>query len=178
DTRGFEFEFRKPVGKHFTGRAVYILSWAKGQNTKDLENFEDMDLGEVMREFPLSWDERHRIKLLLSYETASNTTSHSTGATIAWMYGSGLPYSLIEEVKKGNLAKNSERLPSHSTFDIEIYKKMKLAGATLELSLIIENLLNNENIIKPDKTPYFVTLKDPTTKGKPRTILLEMGIGF
>lgn len=178
DTRGFEFEFRKPVGKHFTGRAVYILSWAKGQNTKDLENFEDMDLGEVMREFPLSWDERHRIKLLLSYETASNTTSHSTGATIAWMYGSGLPYSLIEEVKKGNLAKNSERLPSHSTFDIEIYRKMKLAGATLELSLIIENLLNNENIIKPDKTPYFVTLKDPTTKGKPRTILLEMGIGF
>lgn len=178
DARGVELEFKKPIGRHFTGRAVYILSWAKGQNTKDLENFEDMELPDVMREYPLSWDERHRMKIIASYETGIDTASHSTGATVVWTFGSGLPYSLEEQVKVGNLAKNSERLPSHLMIDIEMYRRMRFGGTSLEISLIIENLLNQKNRIKPDKTPNFVTLKDPTTKSKPRTILLELGIGF
>jgi len=178
DAMGFEFEFRKPAGKHFTGRIIYILSWAKGKNTKDLENFEDMELPEVMQEYPLSWDERHRVKIVTSYEIGSDTVPHLTGATAVWTYGSGLPYSLIEQVKQGNLAKNSERLPSHSTFDIEVYRKMNVSFTTLTFSLIIENLLNNRNVVKPDRTPYNAGLEDPTTKSKPTTILLELGIGF
>jgi len=178
DARGVEIEFRKPAGKHFTGRAVYILSWANGRNTKDLENFEDMELPDVMQEYPLSWDERHRIKILASYEIGSDTTSHLTGATVAWTFGSGLPYSMLEEVKQGYLAKNSVRLPSHSIVDLEIYRKMKFGGVGLDVSFAVENLFNEANIIKPDETPYYVTLKDPTTKSQPRTFLLELGIGF
>jgi len=177
DAWGAEFEFRRPVAKHFTGRIVYILSWAKGRNTKDLENFENMELPDVMREYPLSWDERHRVKVILSYETG-DTTSHITGATTSFSYGSGLPYSLIEEVKAGNLAMNSERLPSHSTFDVEIYRKMECWGADLNLTLTLENALNSKNTIKPDIIPYYITLRDPTIRSKPRTILLELGIGF
>jgi outer membrane receptor protein involved in Fe transport len=178
DARGFEFEFKKPMGVHFTGRAVYILSWAKGQNTKDLENFEDMELPEVMREYPLSWDERHRVKIITSYEIGSDTLSHVTGATAIFTYGSGLPYSLDEQVKQGNLAKNSERLPSHSVFDIEVYRKQKVGGISLEFSVIVENVFDQRNVVKPDNTPYFISLRDPTSKSKPRTILMELGVGF
>ena len=175
DAWGMEFEFRKPIGVHFTGRAVYILSWAKGRATKDLENFEDMELPEVMREYPLSWDERHRVKIIWSYETGSDTTAHLTGATVSFSYGSGLPYSLLEEVKAGRLAKNSARLPSHATLDVLLYRKMKVAGTSLKLSLIVENVSNSIDIVKPQKSPGFVTLLDPTTRSKPRTIFLEVG---
>jgi outer membrane receptor protein involved in Fe transport len=175
DAWGIEFEFRKPVGVHFTGRAVYILSWAKGRATKDLEKFEDMELPEVMREYPLSWDERHRVKIIWSYETGSDTTAHLTGATISFTYGSGLPYSLFEEVKAGRLAKNSARLPSHASLDIELYRKMNVGRTSLELSLIVENVTNSIDIVKPRETPGFVTVLDPTTQSKPRTIFLEVG---
>ncbi len=173
DAWGMEFEFRKPVGVHFTGRAVYIISWAKGRATKDLENFEDMELGEVTREYPLSWDERHRVKIIWSYETGSDTTGNLTGATVAFSYGSGLPYSILEEVKAGRLAKNSARLPSHANLDIEIYRKMHIANTSCELSLIVENATNAIDIIKPQEAP--VPLLDPTTQSKPRTFFVEIG---
>jgi len=178
DARGFEFEFRRPAGKHFTTRLVYILSWAKGRNTKDLENFEDMDLPEVMKDYPLSWDERHRLKIIASYETASDTTRSPAGITGAWTYGSGLPYSLIEQVRKGSLAKNSARLPAHSNLDLEAYKKFTLGATALKLRLIVENLMGEKNMIKPDETPYTVSLRDPTTTNKPRTFLIQLGIEF
>ena len=174
DAKGFEFELSKPVGKHFTARAVYILSWANGRNTKDLENFEDMDLPEMMREYPLSWDERHRLKIVASYEVGSDTTFDLSGVTFVYSFGSGLPYSILDQVRKGNLAKNSERLPSHSNVDIELYKKMKFAGTGFRLTLSVENLLNTRNIIKPDETPYYIPLRDPTTRSRPRTVLLEL----
>jgi outer membrane receptor protein involved in Fe transport len=178
DVQGIDVEFRKPVGKYFTGRAIYILSWAKGRNTKDLENFEDIELPEVMRSYPLSWDERHRIKIIMSYEAGSDTVGSVTGGTAIFTYGSGLPYSLEEQVKQGNLAKNSERLPSHSAFDFEIYRKITFIGTRFEIACIIENLFDQRNRIKPDDTPAFVPLRDPSTLSKPRTILLEMGVRF
>jgi outer membrane receptor protein involved in Fe transport len=177
DAWGLELEFRKQAGRHFTGRAVYILSWAKGRNTKDLENFEDMELPDVMREYPLSWDERHRIKLIGSYETGSDSTS-TTGGTAVLTYGSGLPYSLIAEVKKGSLAKNSERLPSHSTLDVELFRRMQFGIMDVTISLTVENLLNSKDRIKPDQIPFYVQLRDPTIESKPRTFLLEVSVGL
>jgi outer membrane receptor protein involved in Fe transport len=178
DAWGMEFEFRKPVGVHFTGRAVYILSWAKGRATKDLENFVDMELPDVMREYPLSWDERHRVKIIWSYETGSDTAAHLTGATVSFSYGSGLPYSILEEVKAGRLAKNSLRLPSHANLDVELYRKVKIANTSVEFSLVVENVTNSIDIVKPQESPGFVTLVDPTTRSKPRTIFLEVGFGL
>ena len=174
DAMGLELEFKKPIGEHFTGRAIYILSWATGRNTKDLEKFDDMELPDLMQEYPLSWDERHRFKIISSYQTAHDTTSSIAGITAIWTYGSGLPYSLIEEVKKGTLAKNSERLPAHTTLDIELFKSMSVSSAEMTFSLIVENVFDKRNVVKPDLDFIYSGMRDPSSRSKPRTILIEL----
>jgi outer membrane receptor protein involved in Fe transport len=174
DAMGLEFECKKPFGEHFTGRAIYILSWATGRNTKDLEKFDDLELPDLMQEYPLSWDERHRFKVISSYQTASDTAPGIAGMTAIWTYGSGLPYSLIEEIKKGTLAKNSERLPAHATLDIELFKRMTMRSAKLTLSFIIENVFDKRNVVKPDLDFVYSGVRDPSSRSKPRTILMEL----
>jgi hypothetical protein len=174
DAMGLEFEFKKPIGEHFTGRAIYILSWATGRNTKDLEKFDDLELPDLMQEYPLSWDERHRLKFISSYQTAHDTASTVSGVTAIWTYGSGLPYSLLEEVKKGTLAKNSERLPSHATLDVELFRRMKISGTDLTLAIIVENVFDKRNVVKPDLDYVYSGVRDPSSRSKPRTVLLEL----
>ncbi len=134
---GTEIFVHKKYGK-IAGWFGYTLNWVK----KSLDNYT----------YFASFDRRHNINLLFSYEIGRNWRF-----SLQFNYGSGFPYTRVEasyEERDGGLVKrrliygqrNLFRFPSYHRLDIGFSKYFKWLGMKWQFDTQVVNLYNRENV--------------------------------
>jgi len=173
EVTGLEAEIEKRYGRYLTGSASYTLSKAEGKTSRDKESFEQYELGEALKLYPLDWDQRHAIYMVADLRVGEDAPRIGPvllpadwGINVKWRFGSGVPYTPETAAQsKGQVAKNSVTLPWTSTLDVRANKDFRFNNMILSLFVEAENLLNKENVQKAN-----VRRGDPTRVGPPRQV--------
>ncbi|GAB4321263.1 MAG: hypothetical protein Kow0074_12100 [Candidatus Zixiibacteriota bacterium] len=163
-SRGLEFELEKKYGNYVSGTATYNLSWAYGKasaNSLDFfENFYDFSGAVTIKEFPLDWDQRHAITLILDFRVPPDdhpklfgiTLPDNFGLNIFWQYGSGFPYTPGSlhpgaEILRGTVVEeNSKRYPANSNVDIRFNKDFRFSTVQYTFEVWINNVFDTKNV--------------------------------
>lgn len=209
-SRGLELELEKKYGNYVSGTATYDFSYAFGKasaNTLDFfDNFYDRTSAVTVQEFPLDWDERHSVTLILDIRVPQNdhpklfglTMPDNFGLNIFWQYGSGFPYTPgdqhpgVELLSGGVVLDNSKRFPPTSNVDIRFNKDFKIADLDYTFELWVNNVFDTRNVAsvgtntgRPDTglnlggIPYLGdNPPDPRSWEAGRQIRLGLGVNF
>ncbi|HWO58300.1 MAG TPA: carboxypeptidase-like regulatory domain-containing protein [bacterium] len=167
-TRGLEVELDKKYGNYVSGSMTYNFSYAYGKSSAEaldyFDNFYARSGGRfVIQEFPLDWDERHKVTFILDLRVPANdhpklfglTLPDNFGLNIFWQYGSGFPYTptkdhpgIASQLAPGQepLA-NSERYPATSNVDIRFNKDFKIGPMDYTIELWVNNLFDNRDVV-------------------------------
>jgi hypothetical protein len=119
-------------------------------------------------EFPLDFDQRHTLTLILRGKVPSEIGPQVLGvrpiagleAAVIVRAQSGLPFTLSDTTADSIArAPNSSRLPGTSTIDLLIRRPIRLGGALGGIYLDVRNLLDRRNIVavRRDSGTPFVT---------------------
>jgi len=157
--RGFEVNFEKRYSNHISGTAAYGYQVATGKSSSDRSVYDSGYAGEnlPLKENYLDWDERHSITLNLDFrffpgdeiDVLGLNLPSNWGMNFLWKYGSGLPYTLLDENGnriEGENVENNVRKPYTSELDFKFNKGFRFAGTDLELIFDIRNVFNRKNI--------------------------------
>ena len=189
--KGFELTLTQRPWNNLSGGLTYTFSVARGRASDQEQTFLDDYNARKPRteDFPLDWDQRHTFKAGINYRIppAEGMLLGDWGFDMAYIYGSGRPYTGVETVIPPNLPPvNEERFPAAWTLDlrvdkgVDIYKQYNV-NAFVE----IRNVTDRANIIDAmDVDKYGLTgdpagqFDDPSAYSSPRRILLGMQLMF
>jgi outer membrane receptor protein involved in Fe transport len=174
--RGVEVLAERDLVNGFGFRVSYTLQDAKATSTDPfLLNrliVIDPQTGDTTRparaEFPLDFDQRHTLTLILRGKVPSEIGPQVLGvrpvagleAAVIVRAQSGLPFTLSDTTADSIArAPNSSRLPGTSTIDLLIRRPIRLGGALGGIYLDVRNLLDRRNIVavRRDSGTPFVT---------------------
>ena len=162
--RGFEVVAERDLVRGFGYRVSYVLQDAKATATDPflLNRLIVIDpiTGDTTRparaEFPLDFDQRHTLTVILRGQVASGVGPQVLGVRpIAGLEGSvivraqsGLPFTL-SDTTADSLARppNSSRLPGTSTIDLLIRRPIRLGRTFGGIYLDVRNLLDRRNVV-------------------------------
>ena len=162
--RGFEVLAEREMVNGFAFRVSYVLLDAKATSTDPflLNRLIVIDpiTGDTTRaaraEFPLDFDQRHTLTVILRGQVASGVGPQVLGVRpIAGLEGSvivraqsGLPFTL-SDTTADSLARppNSSRLPGTSTIDLLIRRPIRLGRTFGGIYLDVRNLLDRRNVV-------------------------------
>jgi len=161
--RGFEFSVEKQPAHHYALTFNYDYSYAFGKASDQHANREAARMGIPYNwnEYPLDWDETHKINAYLTILYAQDEHPRLLGLvmpddwmmTLQWEFGSGLPYTpskYLVGIQDQNLVlPNSERLPWHETTTLKFEKYYNVgerSNSRLFFGFTITNLFNKRNI--------------------------------
>ena len=136
--RGFEVDASWKLGI-FSFNAGYMYQVALGNRSFPLRAFYDayMGLPEEMMEYPLDYDRRHLLKLMVNGSLKGFDLLHLIE------FASGLPYT--PDLGTGVVAPpNSARMPATFDWTVKVEKKFR-KGFTLSVQVF--NLLNYRNVL-------------------------------
>jgi len=134
----------------------YTLQIAKG-TASDPEAYRNALSGGSLPEIqlnPLEWDQRHTVNATVGYN------SKHYGINFIGRYGSGLPFTPRRSEDITSLLTNADNKPPNFTVDVKSYYRMKMAGASWEFFLRIQNLfdtLNEVNVFNDTGRAGFTT---------------------
>jgi outer membrane receptor protein involved in Fe transport len=189
--KGFELTLTQRPWHNFSGVVSYTYQIARGKASDKTQAFLDDYASRKPRteDFPLDWDQRHTVKADVNYRTpiTRGPVLGDFGFDLAWVYGSGRPYTGTATVVPPNLPDiNDKRFPSSWSLDlrvdkgVNIYKNYKV-NAFVE----IQNLTDRADIIAAnDLERYELTgdpagqFYDPSVYTTPRRILMGMQLAF
>jgi outer membrane receptor for ferrienterochelin and colicin len=155
-TSGVELVLARERGKWLTGELSYTYMNAEGLSGSAQDGFYIAQFGlpPAIREYPLSWDQRHMVKLVANVTTPwdliFNTVIH---------YHSGRPYTNyptatgFEPVNGGLFAQNNARMPSYANIDFRIEKAFNvdvLTPARFKVYVDVRNALDTQNVMWMD----------------------------
>jgi outer membrane receptor protein involved in Fe transport len=204
-SRGLTLALNQAVGNRVSLNVDYTFSIAEGNNSDPAEEFfrqQGLDAdttGEnAVTSFvqPLNWDRSHIINGSLFY------SGNTWGANLVSRILTGTPYTPaanIPGVTLGPVAsqrdlRNTQRLPTRFTLDLNAYKNFNLGGNTrMQLFVNVFNLLDNQLIngvfndsgepdlplpvnINPNADLRF--FQDPSRFAEPRRIQIGIEIAF
>lgn len=212
-TRGLEVELDKKYGNYVSGSVTYNFSYAFGKSSAEaldyFENFYARSGGKfVIQEFPLDWDERHKVTVILDFRVPAGdhpklfglTLPDNFGLNIFWQYGSGFPYTpttahpgIARALAPGQspLA-NSERYPASNSVDVRFNKDFKIGPMSYSLETWVNNLFDTRDVVavysasgRPESgsVQNSVVLglygePSPRNWGAPRQIRVGLGVNF
>jgi outer membrane receptor protein involved in Fe transport len=163
-SRGLEFELEKKYGNYVSGTATYDFSYAFGKASASsldfFENFYDRTQAVTVQEFPLDWDERHAVTLILDIRVPPDdhpklfglTLPDNFGLNVFWEYGSGYPYTPgarhpgVELLTGGVVLDNSKRFPPTSNVDMRFNKNFRVGAMDYTLDVWVENVFDTRNV--------------------------------
>jgi outer membrane receptor protein involved in Fe transport len=160
--KGFDVTLEKISRGNMTGSLVYSYMIAKGNSSDANDGYyyyitAQSNNALPVKEFALSYDQRHSVTLNLDYRVPSDWRGHLFGLTVpgAWginlvgTYGSGLPYTVTDNLGNQMGGINEGRMPSNYSVDFRFNKDIYLRGQNTFLSLFVEidNLFNRRNIL-------------------------------
>jgi len=111
-----------------------------------------------VREYPLSFDQRHTLSLNVDYRIPRNQKVElfgiglpsAWGANMLFKYGSGMPYTKTDIEGNRMGLPNEARMPANYTFDLKFNKDFHLNTAGdmfLSMFVEVENLFDRRNVI-------------------------------
>jgi outer membrane receptor protein involved in Fe transport len=160
--RGFEIALKlRPGGRfrYLSGSMNYTFSIASGKSSSTRQNYDYIWAGWIVpkKEFPLDWDERHRVSLNVAFTVSKdehffgNKFLTDFGISTLTNFGSGLPWTPSSSTREQRI--NEARLPWNLITDMKLSKNLYLGKLKLALFANINNLF--------DKTDNIRTLTDP-----------------
>jgi outer membrane receptor protein involved in Fe transport len=205
--RGLELELEKKYGNYVSGTLTYNFAYAYGKaSANSLDFFDNFYAKKItIQEFPLEWDQRHAITMVVDIRVPAKdhpklfgmTLPDNFGLNIFWQYGSGFPYTPGKEhpgveLINGEPATNSMRLPSTSNVDFRFNKDFRVASLNLTCELWVNNVFDTRNIatvetatglpttgLNADGVPYMaVGQTSPRNWEAGRQIRLGFGVDF
>jgi hypothetical protein len=165
--RGFEVGVRKLLASYWSARLSYGLSLARGTASSTYEWYYEryrygtdpvtgLQMEPPRRDYALEFDQTHNARLSVSGDFPSDFAFiplREFNASVLFSLGSGLPYTPRNVGARGLNAgrqtaeRNSARMPTSFTTDLNAAKRFRLGPLRLGLSLVITNLFNNQNIV-------------------------------
>nr|NIO11470.1 hypothetical protein [Deltaproteobacteria bacterium] len=155
---------KRPDRSNLSGSVNYSYMIAKGNASTAYEGYYDYFTQGTsapvwpVREYPLSFDQRHTLTVNLDYRVPRHWQGRFLGMSLpsAWglnvlgKYGSGLPYTKTDDQGNRIGALNEGRMPATYTVDLKFNKDFYLfSDKDLHLSLFteVENLFDRRNVI-------------------------------
>jgi outer membrane receptor for Fe3+-dicitrate len=181
---------KRPTNKNLSGTINYSYMIAKGNASSAYEGYYDYFTQGTsapvwpVREYPLSFDQRHTLTVDLDYRVPRDWKGKFAGLTLpgAWglnvlaKYGSGMPYTKTDDQGNRLGALNEGRMPATYRVDLKFNKDFYLfEDKQTHFSFFTEvvNLFDRRNILhvysntgKPDDDGYHYELTvDPDGAG-------------
>jgi hypothetical protein len=181
---------KRPTNKNLSGTINYSYMIAKGNASSAYEGYYDYFTQGTsapvwpVREYPLSFDQRHTLTVDLDYRVPRDWKGKFAGLTLpgAWglnvltKYGSGMPYTKTDDQGNRLGAINEGRMPATYRVDLKFNKDFYLfQDKQTHLSFFTEvvNLFDRRNVLhvysntgKPDDYGYHYELTaDPDGAG-------------
>lgn len=201
EVRGITLSLDKRMANNFSAFVDYTYQVAKGDASDPQSAYNSLK-GNNPREpqkqlVPLDWDRRHTLNGSLTFMTPG---PNSLGATVLAKYGSGLPYSPVNQgIRTG--FENDGRRPAYYNVDLSAFKTFTLSPKSqqkLILSLTVLNLLdtkNEDNVytdtgragssqdrLRATEVPEYNTLDEvyvnPTYYSRPRMVKIGARVEF
>jgi outer membrane receptor protein involved in Fe transport len=160
--KGVEFSIDKRFSQNYLVSAKYDFSFAEGKASSDVAAVQQrlQNVPVNHDEYPLGWDERHRINFYASIRFQKDEYPVFYGLrlpddwllTVQWEYGSGTPYTPSTYVtgQSSNLIlPNSARYPwkEKTSLKFEKYFLLRKGGRTkVILGVDVDNLFDKKNI--------------------------------
>ena len=200
NARGLELKYQFRSGMYFVN-VNYSLQYSRGVADSPYLAFNraGQDMDPVNKLIPMSWDQRHTLKVAMGYE------GRKSGVTVLMNYNTGTPYTWtpISESPLAliNLLPNNQYKPSQFWVDINAYYNLgTIKGTSIRLTLIAYNILDRLNevfvnsttgraytgIVRPvnlytyrsDFSTYYDVLHNPGMYGAPRSIRVGLEFNF
>ncbi len=184
--KGFEVRLTMRRSKYVAGSLTYTYSVAKGSASSELEKDQSKLQSTLL--YPLDQDLTHLLNANVSVVFPQDDGPLMFGAhplensywNLIARVNSGAPYTPSSR-RVSFVPRNSARMPTTYTIDLEFGKSWKLGTFTLEPFVEILNLTNHKNVLYvwPDTGEPNVTfdtayskeyLDDPSNYGPPRQI--------
>lgn len=152
EATGLELSVARQRGAWVTGELSYTYMVAEGTSGSAYDGFYIAQYGlpPATRVYPLSWDQRHTVKL-----NCTVAAPWGTMLTVLAQYHTGRPYTSyptatgFEPVDGGLFAANNERMPRYANLDFKLFQEFRFdwwPGAVLMVYLDMRNAFGTENV--------------------------------
>ncbi len=149
---GLEIVVSRERGGWLTGELSYTYMTTEGTSgsAQDAFYIAQYGLPPAVRTFPLSWDQEHTVKAVLTVETPLDLNLHLVSE-----YHTGRPYTryptsngfLPDTSGGGIFVQNNARMPSYFNADVKIEKLLSFVeNMRMRLYLDVRNLTNAQNV--------------------------------
>jgi len=161
--KGVDLTIEKVARGPLSGSLVYSYMIAKGNSSSAYDGYYNYitnpnDSVKPVKEYPLSFDQRHTATLNIDYRVPRDWKGHFFGMAVpgAWgvnfvgRYGSGLPYTVTDNLGKRMGGINEGRLPATYSVDMRFNKDFFLSSRNsmfFSFFVEVENLFNRQNIV-------------------------------
>ena len=152
EATGCEIVLSRERGDWVTGEISYTYMVAEGTSGSAYDGFYVAQYGlpPGVRAFPLSWDQRHTVKTLLSV-----LSPWGQGLHLVTDWHTGLPYTDyptstgFEKVEGGRFFQNNGRMPTYFNMDVKLEQRFTPGwwpSSVILLYLDVRNILNSQNV--------------------------------
>jgi outer membrane receptor protein involved in Fe transport len=152
DARGFEVVLSRERGDWVTGELSYTYMVAEGVSGSSTDGFYIAQYGlpPGRRVFPLSWDQTHTVKGLLTV-----SLPWGMAVTGAFDWHSGRPYTEyptatgFEKIDGGRFFQNNARMPRYMNIDLKVEQRFSPSwwpGGYIVLAMDCRNLTEERNV--------------------------------
>ncbi|MCP4634545.1 MAG: TonB-dependent receptor [candidate division Zixibacteria bacterium] len=160
--KGIDITIEKVARGNLSGSLAYSYMIARGNLSDPYDGYNDYitnttDSIMPVMEYPLAFDQKHTATLNLSYRVPRDWEGNLFGMTVpgAWgldmigHYGSGLPYTVTNELGEREGGLNEARLPANFSVDMRFNKDVFVNKDNLFFSFFVEiqNLFNRRNVL-------------------------------
>jgi outer membrane receptor protein involved in Fe transport len=150
---GLEFVVTRERGGWLTGELSYAYQVTEATSGSSYDGFylAQFGLPPGTRTFPLSWDQRHTVKL-----TTTLTTPWDFDVTSFLHWHTGRPYTRypsatgFDRVSAGAFLQNNDRMPAYINIDLRAEKRFRLpwtSSSELMLYVDVRNVANQKNVV-------------------------------
>ena len=195
NTKGFEVNIDARSSRYFSGGLTYTFSVVKGSASSETEQYPGTEESTLL--YYLDWDKTHVINASATFfipeaegpEIFGKRIFESMDFSLILKASSGYPYTPGGR-DVGYVVKNSLRMPSVYTLDLEIGKEFTIASQfKTRIFCEVLNVTDHRNVLyvysdtgSPDISfsgdNSIEYLRDPSNYGPPRSVRLGMGIRF
>lgn len=193
--KGFELTFDSRLNSYFSYGFDYTFSVAKGSASSETETYPGTDESTLL--YYLDFDQKHVFNASANFqlpegegpEVLGIRIFENTDANLVLRGNTGFPYTPSGR-DIGFVVKNSQRMPSSYTIDLDFGKEFNLAGdIKTRVFAEILNLTDRRNVRyiygdtgEPDVTyegaPSKEYMQDPSNFGPPRTVRVGLTVSF
>ncbi|HEX9614410.1 MAG TPA: TonB-dependent receptor [Bacteroidota bacterium] len=183
---GVEFVLSRENDERLSGSFSYTFMWAEGLSEYADQgiNYAQWGFPLVVAPYPLSWDQRHTIKINATVGLLSDM-----GANVVLLYNSPRPYTYYPTRDGFNpsdptkaLLPNNDRMEDVFFVHVKAWRDFLVGSAPemrLRISLDARNLLNRKNVRWVDSNGRIGgELGDPSAYYDPRRIRLGIAVSF